>query len=203
MAQAIIDDITHQPGAKPVEFGLNGKLYTIDLGQDSLRELEQALEKFIAVATPLNGSTKPSTNGKTRPTVVKTGKTWTIDINGQEFDIDARQKDMVEKWSKKVGAKTVKQLYSEHGLGELPAMGRIPLNKLVEVYDAVHPEKRIAPQRGTVTEIRSVQSPADNQAIRDWAKKKGKTVSDKGRIPADIVEQFHEEHNYDPFKLPQ
>lgn len=30
-----------------------------------------------------------------------------------------------------------------------------------------------------------------NQAIRDWAKKKGLKVSDRGRIPAEIVEQYH------------
>jgi len=30
-----------------------------------------------------------------------------------------------------------------------------------------------------------------NQAIREWAKKKGLKVSERGRIPADIVEQYH------------
>lgn len=31
-----------------------------------------------------------------------------------------------------------------------------------------------------------------NQAIRDWARKRGLKVSDRGRIPADIVEQYHQ-----------
>jgi Lsr2 len=30
-----------------------------------------------------------------------------------------------------------------------------------------------------------------NQAIREWAKKKGFKVSDRGRIPADVVEKYH------------
>jgi len=30
-----------------------------------------------------------------------------------------------------------------------------------------------------------------NQAIREWAKKKGLKVSERGRIPAGIVEQYH------------
>ena len=30
-----------------------------------------------------------------------------------------------------------------------------------------------------------------NQAIRDWARKRGLEVSDRGRIPADIVDQYH------------
>ena|SRR5579859_2485254 len=32
-----------------------------------------------------------------------------------------------------------------------------------------------------------------NQAIRDWAKAKGLDVSDRGRIPAGVVEQYHKE----------
>jgi hypothetical protein len=32
-----------------------------------------------------------------------------------------------------------------------------------------------------------------NQAIREWAKKKGLNVSERGRIPAEIVERYHTE----------
>ena len=31
-----------------------------------------------------------------------------------------------------------------------------------------------------------------NQAIREWARKRGLKVSDRGRIPSDIVEQYHQ-----------
>jgi len=30
-----------------------------------------------------------------------------------------------------------------------------------------------------------------NQAIREWAKKQGLNVSERGRIPAEIVEKYH------------
>ncbi|SCF42224.1 Lsr2 protein [Micromonospora matsumotoense] len=30
-----------------------------------------------------------------------------------------------------------------------------------------------------------------NKAIRDWAKKAGKNISDRGRIPQEIVEEYH------------
>ncbi|HEX5541517.1 MAG TPA: Lsr2 family protein [Micromonospora sp.] len=30
-----------------------------------------------------------------------------------------------------------------------------------------------------------------NRAIRAWAKKQGKNISDRGRIPQDIVEEYH------------
>jgi hypothetical protein len=41
-------------------------------------------------------------------------------------------------------------------------------------------------RRGVATADRE-----QNQAIRAWAKKKGFKVSDRGRIPADVVEQYH------------
>jgi hypothetical protein len=34
---------------------------------------------------------------------------------------------------------------------------------------------------------------AQNQAIRDWAKSKGIEVSDRGRIPASVIEQYEAE----------
>lgn len=33
-----------------------------------------------------------------------------------------------------------------------------------------------------------------NQAIREWARKRGETISDRGRIPGRIVEAFHAEN---------
>ena len=30
-----------------------------------------------------------------------------------------------------------------------------------------------------------------NKAIRAWAKKNGKDISDRGRIPQDIVDEYH------------
>lgn len=33
-----------------------------------------------------------------------------------------------------------------------------------------------------------------NQAIRDWAREQGMQVSDRGRIPADVAEAYHNAH---------
>jgi hypothetical protein len=33
-----------------------------------------------------------------------------------------------------------------------------------------------------------------NQAIRDWARKRGMKVSDRGRIPAEVLEAYHQEN---------
>lgn len=33
-----------------------------------------------------------------------------------------------------------------------------------------------------------------NQAIREWARKRGMKVSDRGRIPAEVLEAYHREN---------
>ncbi|GDY30785.1 histone-like nucleoid-structuring protein Lsr2 [Gandjariella thermophila] len=33
-----------------------------------------------------------------------------------------------------------------------------------------------------------------NQAIREWARKQGMQVSDRGRIPADVLQAYHKQH---------
>lgn len=33
-----------------------------------------------------------------------------------------------------------------------------------------------------------------NQAIRDWARKRGMKVSDRGRIPAEVLDAYHREN---------
>ncbi len=45
---------------------------------------------------------------------------------------------------------------------------------------------RAARGRGSATADR-----AQNKAIRDWAKREGREISDRGRIPQEIVDEFH------------
>jgi Lsr2 len=33
-----------------------------------------------------------------------------------------------------------------------------------------------------------------NQAIREWARSRGLKVNDRGRVPAEVVQAYHEEH---------
>jgi hypothetical protein len=37
-------------------------------------------------------------------------------------------------------------------------------------------------------------SKEQNDAIRDWARKRGHKVSSRGRIPSDIINEFHTDH---------
>jgi Lsr2 len=50
--------------------------------------------------------------------------------------------------------------------------------------------KRIA--RPGVLGVRTASADREqNQAIRDWARKQGMKVSDRGRIPAEVLEAYH------------
>jgi hypothetical protein len=71
-----------------------------------------------------------------------------------------------------------------------------------KLRDAVSAFVSAARKAGRVTSGRTVRgrsggtATADreqNQAIREWAKKKGLNVSERGRIPSDIVERYHNE----------
>ena len=44
---------------------------------------------------------------------------------------------------------------------------------------------------GSIAKASPSADRAQNQAIRDWAKRNGLQVSERGRIPADIIEKYH------------
>lgn len=49
----ITDDLDGKAGATPVIFGLDGKNYTIDLGNLNAANLRKSLEKYVAAATEI------------------------------------------------------------------------------------------------------------------------------------------------------
>ena len=52
--------------------------------------------------------------------------------------------------------------------------------------------KKPGPRQGAAHSSGSTTADREqNQAIREWARKQGLKVSDRGRIPADIVEKYH------------
>lgn len=54
-----------------------------------------------------------------------------------------------------------------------------------------------ARRRGTSSNAAARRPSVDreqNQAIREWARKRGMKVSDRGRIPAEVLEAYHQEN---------
>ena len=53
-------------------------------------------------------------------------------------------------------------------------------------------------RRGASAPVATARRPSidreQNQAIREWARKRGMKVSDRGRIPAEVLEAYHKEN---------
>jgi hypothetical protein len=47
---------------------------------------------------------------------------------------------------------------------------------------------------GAAPKGRTTVDREQNQAIREWARKRGMKVSDRGRIPAEVLEAYHKEN---------
>jgi Lsr2. len=55
--------------------------------------------------------------------------------------------------------------------------------------------RRLGGRRGSAPNARKpVVDREQNQAIREWARKRGEKISDRGRIPARLVEAYHREN---------
>ncbi|HEY3408357.1 MAG TPA: Lsr2 family protein [Propionicimonas sp.] len=73
----IRDDLTGEvvdPGdAESIEFAVNGKSYTIDLGKKNAAEFHKSLDKYIAVATKVGGAgtRKPARASKEDLTAIR------------------------------------------------------------------------------------------------------------------------------------
>jgi Lsr2 len=48
---------------------------------------------------------------------------------------------------------------------------------------------------GTAPKGRTAIDREQNQAIREWARKQGMTVSERGRIPSEVSEAYHKAHS--------
>ncbi len=105
----LIDDLDGKAADETVEFGIDGKVYEIDLSESNAGKLRDALASYVAAARRAGGRRRA-------------------------------------------------------------AAGSAPANRRQSV------------------------DREQNQAIRDWARKRGMKVSDRGRIPAEVLEAYHQEN---------
>ncbi len=55
-------------------------------------------------------------------------------------------------------------------------------------------EKATKTSRRTASKRQGGKKQTDNNAIREWARAQGRSVSDRGRIPSDIIEAYEAAH---------
>lgn len=69
--------------------------------------------------------------------------------------------------------------------------GRLPLATLLAKSRRVGGRKR-TPARTHRPPTPTVSASSDTKSIRQWAQQNGYTISDRGRLPADIVEAYNQ-----------
>lgn len=76
---------------------------------------------------------------------------------------------------------------------------RESLSAFVDAARRTGGRRRMAGSGGARTAGRPARPAAadreQNQAIRDWARKRGMKVSDRGRIPAEVLDAYHQAGN--------
>jgi hypothetical protein len=107
----LVDDLDGDEADETLEFGIDGKVYEIDLSKENADKLRDALAEFVASARCLSG-----------------------------------------------------------GRGRRPAATASP-----------------AARRPTIDR-------EQNQAIREWARKRGMKISERGRIPTEVLDAYHQEN---------
>lgn len=83
MAQKVlvemVDDITGEPAAQTVPFGLDGVHYEIDLSEDNATQLREELARFVAAATRTGGrKVRLATGQSAAPVSADRGRTGEI-----------------------------------------------------------------------------------------------------------------------------
>jgi hypothetical protein len=77
---------------------------------------------------------------------------------------------------------------------DLSSVNAEKIRDLLEDYVA-HARRSGPRRRSSATTVRSRSAAVDreqNQAIREWARKRGLKVSERGRIAAEVLEAYHQ-----------
>lgn len=108
----LIDDLDKSEAAETVEFGLDGKLYEIDLSTEHAIALRENLADYVAAARPVRGKTADVAPTRTRRPA--SGKAT----------VDREQTAAIREWARQNG----------HTVSD---RGRVP-NAVLRAFEAAH-----------------------------------------------------------------
>lgn len=204
LIEVITSDLSSEPGATTLSFTYEGEVYEIDLTEGEKAELEA---KYIANARPVTPEQAPSdadlparaepagagkrpssrpvkepaSTGRPQaaPARKKAGQkkplTWEELVDLTRAD-DPAQRETIRKWGLANGFRNTHKGRISKGL----------LKAYLEANGPTAGEKPKATRRAA-----PASSVEQNKAIRQWARAHGYDVAETGRIPADILREFH------------
>lgn len=180
-----------------VRFGLDGKLYEIDLSDDNYRKLADVLHPFKQAARRSGTSGRRSTTAPSRP---------------------QRDNDAIRRWAREQGmtvadvgrvpANIVEKYDQRNQNGHRPAAAHHAVGLNPVWTPPVPPQKPPTPPRGEQPPASVTHEPkreglvfadkkALNRAVRAWFTERGEPISPRGVISADKL-RIYAHHNGEP-----
>ena len=174
---------TADPAEKPVALDLLSQM-------EQRADLYARVERRIALLKQNTGndpgaawSTRPSDSGSTPRPVTAQPSTTPRPASQANQEGTARsgagreRTAQIREWARQQGH-------------QVPERGRIPAAIIAE-YESAHTTRRPASQANQEATARRRPSPEHSvDTVREWARQQGYEVSDRGRIPADILAKY-------------
>ena len=164
----LLDDIDGSPADETVEFSLDGANFEIDLSKRNALALRQMLARYIKSARRVSGTRAVAA----KPAAHRNGR----------FAAPAGSRTAAAKGTRRpVGASATKG-------GSRTKTSRASGTRAASARDAA---KRTGAKSRTQVKPRTTRRSSHNPAqVREWARSQGISVSERGRISADLIAKF-------------
>lgn len=163
----LIDDIDGSPADETVQFALDGANYELDLSKRNALALRQMLARYIKSARRVSGGSRTAATSM-KPAQRRNGKVTTAKAAGSRAGRSGAAKPATSAGSKS-------------------ARSRSASARTTARTGAAAKARTQAKRRTTAK--RAGQDPAQ---IRQWARAQGLSVSERGRIPSELISKFQD-----------
>ncbi|QXV57417.1 histone-like nucleoid-structuring protein Lsr2 [Amycolatopsis sp. TNS106] len=168
--QVVESDISGEPDAATVTFGLDDEWYDIDLTEEETARLKEAFKRALKpfVAKGRKSESRPETKR-----VVA--------------DTTAEERDAIRTWAAANGH-------------EVAPVGRIPRDVIAAYDAAHGIDRPYMPARSQASKksegprLVPVTSPEERREIREWAAAEGYQFATSGQIPTDVIVAYDRHH---------
>ncbi len=180
----LLDDIDGSPADETVEFALDGASFEIDLSKRNALAMRQMLARYIKSARRVSGTrgiaAKPSSHRNGR-VVVAAGSRGAA-TKGTRTSAGAGR-------SQGAGRSKSTRAASSRGTSTRGTSTRATATRGATARGAATRSATTRTQAKSRTIKRGSQNPAQ---VREWARSQGISVSERGRISADLIAKFQD-----------
>jgi hypothetical protein len=188
MAQVVttVDDLDNRvPAEETIRFAVNGDSYEIDLGPDNAQQFRALLHRYMQAGRPIK-----ETEPEPEPGVeAQSAQEPSGHVSAEQSPGTGGAAE--EKQPPQGSAADGEETSPEAAAAQLPAnppAATSPPKKRAAATRSTGPAKQAGSGK------RSSETNLTSNAIREWARRNGLAVNDRGRIPAKVQEAFNLAH---------